>query len=479
MQILPYIYGNTFIRNILMTRLFNILIAFLMLLSFPMLLPAQEPDAEPEAPAVKEADQKEKKEEVTDISDQEVERKLEIFAKVLDLVSEKYVNEVDRGKLIEGAIRGMMMELDPYSTFMSLDVMTEMRMDLKGEFEGIGVYIILDENNILTVLTPIEGMPAWKEGMMAGDKILEINGESTQNLSLHDAVKKIRGKKGTKVTLTVYHTELREKEEITITRERIPVPSVTEKKMADADGGIGYIRLNNFQRTSAEEMLDALKELSDQGMKALVIDLRDNGGGLLQSAIQISDLFLDSGIIVSVKGRGGIEPYPPATAKENSAFEKLPIAVLVNGYSASASEILSAALRDNHRAVLVGEKTYGKGSVQELIQLEDGSGIKLTIQKYYTPSGISIDKTGIKPDIEEKMTIETKMGILKQRREAMIEKNRKEKDDAEGAEDPAAVKPEEKKENGKVYIDTQLQRAVDILKGIEIFRARLMPESAE
>ena len=330
-----------------------------------------------------------------DITDRELEKKFEIVSRVIDIVSKYYVEPVNRQMLVEGALKGIMAELDAYSTFLTIDDMKEMQVDLKGELQGIGVYITLDENNVLTVITPIEGTPAFKAGVMSGDKILEIDGEPTKDFSLHDAVKRIRGPKGSQVKLTVYHVDLGERETISITRESIPILSVKESRIIDSEASLGYIRLAAFQQNTADEMKKAIKELESKGARGLIIDLRDNGGGLLTSAIDVSDLFLRKGIIVSVKGRNGKAPRPPWKARIEKTVTDMPVVILVNSYSASASEILAAALRDNHRALLVGEKTFGKGSVQKLIPLKDASGIKLTIQRYYTPSGISIDKKGI------------------------------------------------------------------------------------
>jgi len=430
-----------------------------------------------------------KVEKKKDVSDAELERKFEIVARVVDLVAKYYVEPVDRGKLVEGALKGILAELDPYSAYLTREDMEEMRIDLSGELQGIGVYITLDENNVLTVITPIEGTPAFKAGILSGDKILEIDGQSTRNFSLHDAVRRIRGPKGSTVTLTVYHVDLGTKETITITRDRIPIHSVKEVKMVDRRGKIGYIRLAAFQETTEQEMREALSRLVREGMKGLVLDLRDNGGGLLQAATAVADLFLDEGIIVSVKGRGGRSLGPPWKAHPEKTVTRVPVVILVNNYTASASEILAAALRDNHRAVLVGEKTFGKGSVQKLITLEDDSGIKLTIQRYYTPRGVSIDKKGLVPDIEEKMNIETKLWILEQRRRELIEKNKneeilKKKEGKETTTTPARdpelkevidfvkrMKKEKKRE--KKFVDTQLRRAVDILKGVQVLREKL------
>lgn len=463
-----------------------------------------EKEAQPKEAPRKEIQEKEKSVDdakTIDISDQELERKFEIISRVIDIISKYYVEPVNRQKLVEGALKGIMAELDPYSAFLTTDDMEEMHIDLKGELQGIGVYITLDENNVLTVITPIEGTPAFNAGVMSGDKILEIDGESTKNFSLHDAVKRIRGPEGTEIKLTVYHVDLGERETLAITRERIPILSVKETRIVDEEGKIGFIRLTSFQENTKDEMTAALQELDTGGMKGLVLDLRDNGGGLLSSAIQVADLFLSRGIIVSVKGRNGKAPRPPWTAQQDKTVTDVPVVVLINNYSASASEILAAALRDNHRAILVGEKTFGKGSVQKLIALKDASGIKLTIQRYYTPSGISIDKKGIQPDIKEKMSIETKMWILNKRREELInknkqqiEKNKQQDEKTEGDEgespdsgkkpygrDPEVeeaiqyineLKAKDEKEE-KEFIDTQLQRAVDILKGMQVLEKQL------
>jgi carboxyl-terminal processing protease len=422
-----------------------------------------------------------------DISNQELEQKFEIVSLVLDIVSKHYVEHVNRKKLVEGALRGIMAELDPYSSFLTKENLEEMQIDLRGELQGIGVYITLDDNNVLTVITPIEGTPAYRAGILSGDKILEIDGVSTKDFSLHDAVKRIRGPRGTKVKLTVFHVDKREKETITVIRERIPITSVKEGRIIDEEAKIGFIRLVSFQKNTEDEMRKALRELTGKGMKGLVLDLRDNGGGLLGSAINIADLFLKEGVIVSVKGRGGMEPRPPWKAHGEGTYSNFPIVVLVNNYSASASEILAAALRDNHRAILVGEKTFGKGSVQKLILLKDSSGIKLTIQRYYTPNGISIDKKGIVPDIIEKMSIETKLYIIKKRREELIKKNKNEKLKEKPEGDKKVETPQRdpelqetieyvkqlKEEKEKEFVDTQLQRAVDILKGVQVYRKKL------
>lgn len=420
-----------------------------------------------------------------DITDEELQKKFEILAKVIDIVSGKYVDRVNRRKLVEGALRGIMAELDPHSNFLTRDDMEEMHIDLEGELEGIGVYITLDDNNILSVITPIEDTPAYKAGVLAGDKIIEIDGESTKGISLHEAVKKIRGKRGSAVVLKVYHIDLKTDEVISIVREKIPILSVKEVHMEDEAGKIGYLRLTAFQRTSRDEIREAVDTLLAQGMQGLVFDLRDNGGGLLSSAIEIADLFLDKGIIVSVKGRDESDLLPPAQATMPNTYKEFPIVILINGYSASASEIVSAALRDNHRAILLGEKSFGKGSVQKLIPLDDGSGIKLTIQRYYTPRGVSIDKTGIEPDVVEEMTIETKIAIQQQRTRRLVEKNRVHDETAVPGTETAPETPTAPvvtpagDETVPEVIDTQLQRAVDILKGVQILKAQLTAGAAD
>lgn len=321
---------------------------------------------------------------------------LQIFTKVLNLVQQYYVEEVDTQKLIYGGIKGMLQELDPHTNFLPPDVYKEFESETSGEFGGIGIEITV-QNDILTVISPIEDTPAWNAGIKAGDKIVEINGESTKGFSLAEAAQRMRGKMGSKVRLGIYRDGFEKPREFVVTRGTVKVKSV---KYTDLDEGYGYIRLTSFIENSATEMEKALKTIQKEhkDIKGVIIDLRRNPGGLLDQAIKISDLFLENGVIVSTMGRNKREKEV-VYAKKQGTYSNFPVIVLINEYSASASEILSGALQDNKRALIMGQQSFGKGSVQSVVKLGDGSGLKLTVARYYTPSGRSIQAEGIKPDV--------------------------------------------------------------------------------
>jgi carboxyl-terminal processing protease len=321
---------------------------------------------------------------------------LQVFAKVLNLVQQYYVEEVDAHKLIYGGIKGMLQELDPHTNFLPPDVYKEFETETSGEFGGIGIEITV-QNDILTVISPIEDTPAWQAGVLAGDKIVEINGESTKGFSLAEAAQRMRGQKGSKVRLGIFRDGFEKPKEFVIERATVKVKPV---KFMDLEDGYGYFRLTSFIENSASEMEKAIKQLekSSKGIKGIIIDLRRNPGGLLDQAIKISDMFLEKGAIVSTMGRNKREKEVVHARKEG-AMTGFPIIVLVNESSASASEILAGALQDNKRALVMGQPTFGKGSVQSVVKLGDGSGLKLTVARYYTPSGRSIQAEGIKPDI--------------------------------------------------------------------------------
>ena len=321
---------------------------------------------------------------------------LQLFTKVLNLVQQYYVEEVDTQKLVYGGIKGMLQELDPHTNFLPPDIYKEFESETSGEFGGIGIEITV-QNDILTVISPIEDTPAWIAGIQAGDKIVEINGESTKGYSLAEAAQHMRGKMGSKVRLGIYRDGFEKPKEFVVQRGTVKVKSV---KYTDLDDGFGYIRLTSFIENSADDMEKALKliQKNHKEIKGLVIDLRRNPGGLLDQAIKISDLFLEKGIIVSTIGRNKREKEV-VYAKKEGTYSGFPIVVLINEYSASASEILSGALQDNKRALIMGQQSFGKGSVQSVVRLGDGSGLKLTVARYYTPSGRSIQAEGIKPDV--------------------------------------------------------------------------------
>lgn len=341
---------------------------------------------------------------------------MRIFADSFEQVERNYVKEVDRRKLVEAAIRGMMDELDPYSNYISPDDLARFNVTVEQEFGGIGIQVTIDPNSRrLTVTSPLPGTPAYKAGVRAGDTIMEINGKSTEKMTIDDAVKVLKGKAGDEVTIGVLHQGGTSVEQLKMQRAIIHVATVqgdtyksddTWNFMLDPEKKIGYIRMSAFSRNTARELKDALTELTAQGMKGLILDLRFNPGGLLNVATEVADLFLDEGKIVSTKGRNTEERT--VFAKKPGTFSGFPMAILVNRYSASASEIVSAALQDHKRAAVIGERTWGKGSVQNVIELENGkSALKLTTASYHRPSGKNIhrfpnaketDEWGVLPD---------------------------------------------------------------------------------
>lgn len=321
---------------------------------------------------------------------------LRVFNEIFNLLRTEYYDEskIDPEKLTHGAINGMIKSLDdPHTSYMSKDIFKELQTETKGEFGGVGIVIGVRDSWI-TVISPIDDTPGARAGIKAGDKIIEVNGESTEGFTTMDAVNLIRGKVGTSVNLTIRRESVQQPLHFDITRGIIQLESVKSKVI---ENHIGYIRISSFSEHTAEALEDHIYELTDQKVDSLIIDLRNNPGGLLSSAIQITDMFLDKGTIVSIEGRvkGQDQVY---RAHERTIAPDIPIIVLVNGGSASGSEIVAGAIRDNNRGILVGTKTFGKGSVQTVRELPDGSGIRITTALYYTPSGESIHKIGIEPD---------------------------------------------------------------------------------
>lgn len=338
----------------------------------------------------------------------------QIFADTLDQVERNYVKDVSRRELMEAAIHGILNKLDPYSNYISPEDIGRFKTSVENQFGGIGVQIG-PENGQLKVISPLVGTPAYRAGLESGDTILEIDGQSAEGLSMDDAVKRLKGEAGTSVTLGIRHPGSTSKETVTITRELVHVETVLSDRrksddswdfMLDHDKHIGYIRVSGFSRDTAQDLKKALVDLEKDGVKGLILDLRFNPGGLLSSAIEVSDLFVSEGKIVSTKGRNTAERT--WEAQKEGTFENFKMAVLVNHYSASASEIVSACLQDNHRAVVIGERTWGKGSVQNVIELEGGkSALKLTTASYHRPNGKNIhrfpdaketDEWGVMPD---------------------------------------------------------------------------------
>lgn len=320
------------------------------------------------------------------------------FTRVLDLIERNYVEEVDPEKLTNSAIDGMLKTLDPYSTYLSPERYRELEIGTSGEFGGVGMEVS-EENGVLTVITPIEGSPAEKAGIKPRDQIIEIEGKSTQGMVVQEAVRILRGPSGTPVKITIRREGEKEPRVITLIRDKIVVKSVKPELLED---GIGYVKLAQFQDRTSQELTEAISGLEAQNggeLRGLILDLRNNPGGLLTEAIDVVDEFIDSGLIVSVRGRTQ-DQTREYYATKNGSFQTFPVVVIVNDGSASASEVVAEALQDSKRAVILGTKTFGKGSVQTIIKLEDGSGLKLTTAKFYAPSGRSINEVGVTPDIK-------------------------------------------------------------------------------
>ncbi len=330
--------------------------------------------------------------------EEELYKNIELFIDTLKIVEENYVKEVQNKDLIYGALKGMMMSLDPYSAFLTPDIKEELQIETSGEFEGVGMEITL-KDGIITVVSPIEDSPAWNAGVKPGDRIIKIDGEDTKGMTTLDAAKKLRGEKGTKVIISIMRENIPKLIDIEITRDVIKIKSV---KMSDL-GEIGYVRITEFQEKTASDLKNVLMKFNNEGKKGIIIDLRNNPGGLLTSSIEVSELFLKKGeLIVYTQGRTE-KDKKIFRSRYNPIWQK-PIVLIVNGGSASASEIFFGALKDNYKKFTsVGEKTFGKGSVQNLIPLSDGSALKLTIAYYYTPSGVCIEGKGIEVDYEVKL----------------------------------------------------------------------------
>jgi len=321
-------------------------------------------------------------------------KNLDTFTQVMHLIETSYVEDVDNKTLVYGAIKGMLAELDPHSTFFDPEMLKEFREETEGEFGGLGITIGM-KDKILTVIAPLEDTPAFKKGILAGDQIIKIEGESTAGITLHEAVKKLRGKPNTEVTITIHRGEGKKPFDVTITRDIIKISSVKTNMI----GKIGYIRLVQFTNNLSDEVTDAVKELDAKGANSFIIDVRNNPGGLLSEAINVSSIFLPANkIVVYTKDRQQTRQDFKSRIFSTKELDK-PMIVLVNEGSASASEILTGAMQDYGRATIIGAKTYGKASVQSVIPLQDGSAVKLTTAKYFTPNGRMIHGIGIEPDI--------------------------------------------------------------------------------
>ncbi len=394
---------------------------------------------------------------------------IEMFTDVLAIVKKNYVEEVDTKKLIYGAINGMLASLDPHSSFMPPDMYKEMKIDTKGSFGGLGIEITI-KDGFLTVISPIEDTPAFRAGIKAGDQIIKIENKFTKDMSIMDAVKRMRGPKGTKVTITVMREGFDKPKDFTLTRDIIQIKSVKYKSL---EPGYGYIRITQFQEKTDEDLSKALNSLRHDNngtLKGLMIDLRNNPGGLLDQAVKVCDHFIDNGLIVYTEGRDP-ESKMKFTANKGNKEPHYPIVVLINSGSASASEIVAGALQDHNRAVIMGTQSFGKGSVQTIIPLSEDSGLRLTTALYYTPKGRSIQAKGITPDI----TVEPMELASNEKSEPMHirEKdleNHFEIENKESGADKKQSKQPVVKMDEQMRGDYQILRALDLLRGWDILK---------
>ena len=410
-----------------------------------------------------------------------------LFVDAVEKVETNYVRPVTRRELLESALEGMLQNLDPHSSFINTSESKQFRRQIEGKFGGIGIQVgVDDETHRLRVIAPMVGTPAYEAGILAGDQIVEIDGQSAEGMSTDKAVDVLTGRPGTEVKLNVLHEGSEDPETITITRAIIDIPSVLgdHRKpddhfdfMLDKDKKIGYVRVTGFMQNTVDELKNALAQLKEEGAKGLILDLRDDPGGLLSAAVEVSDMFLDKGEIVSTKGRN----TQPRTfsAQKDGLYEDIPMVVLINQNSASASEIVSAALQDHKRAAIVGQRSYGKGSVQNILELEDGNSVlKLTVASYYRPSGENIhrfknarttDKWGVSPDkgLEVKLAPSEFINWFLARRDRDMDSS------AKGHRKPSAAQPEAGKAEEKEAPKGEKKEAkAEPKKGTEKSKAR-------
>ena len=388
---------------------------------------------------------------------------ISIFAKALELIRQDYVdeNKTSYHDLINAAMKGMLSSLDPHSQFMDPDDFRDMQDDTRSRFNGLGIEVSM-KNGLPTVITAMEDTPAAKAGILSGDQILRINGISTERMDLQDAINVLRGPAGAKLTLTLLRPSTKEIKEYTLQRAEIKIQSVKGARLLDPEltgpYKIGYIRLVQFNEPTADELAKALDELQKQGMQALVLDLRNNPGGLLNSAVDVCAQFLPPNTkVVSTQGRVASQQHDYSTSGAKKERPSFPMVVLINEGSASGAEIVAGALKDLHRAVLVGETTFGKGSVQNVMQLPDGSAVRFTTAKYYTPSKQVIQGNGVTPNIRVAMTAEQERSLFALR-------------------NAGNMKPEDDKSVIKAR-DPQMLRAIDALKGVMIYAQENAPKA--
>ncbi len=408
---------------------------------------------------------------------------IELFTDVMAIIKKSYVEEVDTRKLVYGAINGMLSSLDPHSSFMPPDTYKEMKIDTKGAFGGLGIEISI-KDGVLTVISPIEDTPAFKAGIKSGDMILKIDDKFTKDLNINDAVKRMRGQKGSKVILTIMREGFDKPKEFPLVRDVIQVKSVKFNLM---DGGYGYVRIAQFQEKTDEDLAKALKTMKEENkgeLKGLVLDMRNDPGGLLDQAVKVSEHFVPEGqMIVYTEGREK-DSKMQFTAKKGNKEPNYPIVVVINGGSASASEIVAGALQDHKRAIIMGTQSFGKGSVQTIIPLSDDSGLRLTTARYYTPKGRSIQAKGITPDITVE-AVELPKATGKKDTLHLREKDLENHFETEDKSGAGETKKDDKKSDKKddkadkapskledvLKTDYQVLRALDLLKGWELIKS--------
>ena len=415
---------------------------------------------------------------------EETYKSLKVFSDVLEIIEKNYVDEVDSKELIQKAIQGMVHSLDPHSSLLPPEAFEDLSIDTKGEFTGIGIHITM-RDKFVTVISPIEGTPAYKAGIKARDRIIKVDGKPTNDL--REAVKMMRGPKGTTVVVTILRKGATGPIDFTLIRDVIPIRSIRSTILKP---GYGYIRISNFNRSTTDDLKKALAKLesSDVSLKGLVLDFRNNGGGLLDQSIKVSDLFIEDGIILSIKGRTKRNTRE-FSASPNTVKRTYPIVALINGGSASASEIVVGALQDHKRALVLGTTSFGKGSVQTVETLRDGSGLKLTIARYYTPSGREIQAKGIEPDVVVKHRFADESDLEDNEEGFYKEKDLKNHLEPK-SDDTKDIKPDSDKKKGKkkgsrkheaehmvgpldakqLKSDNQIMRALELLVGYDLFK---------
>jgi carboxyl-terminal processing protease len=414
---------------------------------------------------------------------EEAYEELKVFSDVIELIEREYVDQVDTKELIQKAIQGMVQSLDPHSALLPVEAYEDLQIDTKGKFTGIGIHITM-QDGFVTVISPIEDTPTYKAGIQARDRIIKVDGNAAKDL--REAVNMMRGPKGTPVTVTILREGVKKPLEFELIRDVIPIQSV---KQITLEPGYGYIRLSNFTGTTTKEMEQALEKLEgmETPLRGLILDLRNNGGGLLNQSIKVADLFLDDGTILSIKGRNN-KNTKVFEASGSGVKRGYPMVVLINGGSASASEIVAGALQDHKRALILGTTSFGKGSVQTVETLRDGSGLKLTIARYYTPNDRSIQAKGIEPDIylksrrlDPKELAHKEEGLLK---EKDLDNHLEAEPDSDGQDGESKDKEKSEQEDrmreaelriGPLTVealkfDNQVVRALEMLRGYEILK---------